>query len=168
MIFLTVGTQFPFDRLVKAVDRAVEAGKLDEKICAQIGDSSYRPRSFEAVAHMEKHLFDECMHEASGIIGHAGMGTIIVALDERKPLLAMPRMKKYGEAVNDHQVAIAKKFEELGHILVAYDEEDLPAKIEEFGSFAPTERRAQVREVAERISRFLNGLSESKNVSKKP
>jgi len=163
MIFLTVGTQFPFDRLVKAADQAIEAGKMDEEICAQVGDSSYRPRCFEAVSHMEKHLFDECVHKASAIIGHAGMGTITTALDQDKPLLVMPRLRKYREAVNDHQLAIARKFEKLGHILVAYDAEELPAKIEALKSFVPRKRKAQPGQVTERISRFLDGLSGSEN-----
>lgn len=159
MIFLTVGTQFPFDRLVKCVDDAVSQDGFKEEIFAQIGKSSYRPRNFEGVSSLEKRLFDKRIREASGIISHAGMGTIMMALDNRKPLLVMPRLSKYGEVVNDHQVAIARKFEELGHILVAYEAEELPEKIEQFKTFVPQKREAQPQAVAERIERFLNNLA---------
>lgn len=159
MIFLTVGTQFPFDRLVKAVDQAFGNGHLEGEVYAQIGESAYRPHNFPAVPRMEKHLFDERMRDASAIISHAGMGTISMALDKGKPLLVMPRLKKYGEAVNDHQVAIARKFEELGHMLVAYNAEELPAKIRQLETFELTKRTATPEAVAERIAGFLRELS---------
>jgi beta-1,4-N-acetylglucosaminyltransferase len=162
MIFLTVGTQFPFDRLVKAVDRAAGINGFDEKIVAQIGDSSYCPENFKAARSVEKVVFDQLFAEADSIISHAGMGTITMAVDHRKPLLVMPRMKKYGEVVNDHQLAIAKKFEQLGYLLVAYNAEDVPVKMNQLKSFIPQERRACADVVAARISTFLNELSRSK------
>ena len=155
MIFLTVGTQFPFDRLVQAIDRIIGEGLISETVFGQIGKSACKPRNFEAVARMEKQKFDEHLRQASGIIGHAGMGTISMALNNRKALLAMPRLKKYGEVVNDHQLGIAKRFSELGHILAAYGVEDLPAGIARLGDFVPKERRAAPQAVADRISRFL-------------
>lgn len=158
MIFLTVGTQFPFDRLVKAVDRAIEAMGLDEELYAQVGDSSYQPRNFEAASHLEKHLFDDCMRKASSIISHAGMGTITMALDHKKPLLVMPRRKRFGEVVNDHQVAIAKKYEELGHLIVAYDEEDISKKIKALRHFVPRKRNVCCEAVIQRISSFLHEI----------
>ena len=116
MIFLTVGTQFPFDRLVRAVDQAVERSGCAVEIFAQIADSVYRPRCFDAVSYLQKDDFDKNMREASSIISHAGMGTITAALEGKKPLLVMPRLRKFGEVVNDHQVAIAKKFHILSKI----------------------------------------------------
>jgi UDP-N-acetylglucosamine transferase subunit ALG13 len=162
MIFLTVGTQFPFDRLVEAVDNICDNSLIDEEIFAQIGDSSYKPRNFKSVNSLDKHLFDGWMRKASGIISHAGVGTITMALDSKKPLLVMPRLKKYGEVVHDHQVAIAQKFEELGHMLVAYSEEELPGKLRELKSFVPKPRENQAKAVASRIAKFLNELQETK------
>lgn len=162
MIFLTVGTQFPFDRLVKAVDELVGRNGFDEEIYAQIGDSSYQPRNFKAIPLLEKKVFDKHISEASCIISHAGMGTITMALDNKKPLLVMPRLKKSGEVVNDHQVGIARRFEQLGHILVAYDVEDLPDGIRRLKNFVPRKRKVSPHAVTNRIRRFLNSLSESR------
>lgn len=159
MIFLTVGTQFPFDRLVQAVDNVFDNGFIDEDIFAQIGDSSYKPRNFESVNFLDNRLFNEWIQKASSIMGHAGMGTITMALDNDKPLLVMPRLKEYGEVVNDHQIAIARKFEQLGHVLVAYEKDELPNKIKELKTFVPRERQTQHQVVAERIERFLKELS---------
>jgi len=161
MIFLTVGTQFPFDRLVKVVDDLVEAGVIKDEVFAQVGDEAYQPRNFQAVASLDKKAFDEHVHEASAIISHAGMGTITMALDTGKPLLAMPRRRRYGEVVNDHQVAIARKFEQLGHLLVAYSPEELGGKVELLKGFKPSPRRVQPEVVVRRIAEFLEGLSVS-------
>jgi len=163
MIFLTVGTQFPFDRLVKAVDEVAGINGFDEQIVAQIGDSSYCPENFEAAPSVEKAVFDQHFNEADSIISHAGMGTITMALDHRKPLLVMPRLKKYGEVVNDHQLAIANKFEQLGYLLVAYGAEDVPIKMKQLKSFVPQERQPCADIVAARISMFLNELSKSRS-----
>ena len=161
MIFLTVGTQFPFDRLVRAVDEAFDNGLFDEEIFAQIGQTSYKPRNFDSIISLEKNLFDEHIRNSSSVISHAGVGTITLALDNQKPLLVMPRLKTYGEVVNDHQVAIAQKFEELGHILVAYQEKQLLQKIIELKTFIPRKRHIQIDAVADRIAKFLQSLANS-------
>ena len=158
MIFLTVGTQFPFDRLVRAVDEVVTQTGFDERIFAQVGATSYRPRNFEAVPVLEKTLFDSYLLRANGIISHAGMGTIAVALEHKKPLLVMPRLKKYGEVVNDHQLSMALQFSKLGYFLVARDVEELPKKMDALESFVPNQREIQVNVMVEKISEFLKEL----------
>lgn len=155
MIFLTVGTQFPFDRLVKAVDDLAGAGVLAEEIFAQVGDSFYRPQHFQAVSSLDKKAFDACFRDASAVISHAGMGTITMALDHGKSLLVMPRRKRYQEVVNDHQVGLADRFADLGHLLVARDETELADKVRQLGSFVPTPRQADPEAVARRIVQFL-------------
>lgn len=163
MIFLAVGTQFPFDRLVKTLDEYLEAGIINEEIFGQIGETSYVPRNFKSVAFLEKNKFDEMLINASGVIGHAGIGIMQTSLENNKPLLVMPRLKKYHEVVHDHQVEIAKKFEEHGYILVAYKEEDLSEKIREMKDFVPRKRQTQVEAVVNRISEFLKQNNGFKN-----
>jgi len=158
MIFLTVGTQFPFDRLVRGIDNAMDKGLISEKLFGQIGQSSYKPRNFEAVAHLERETFDKYVRQASAIIGHAGIGTIMLALNNQKPLLVMPRLKKFSEVVNNHQFDIAKKFAQLGYLLVAYDIEDLADIIPKLKNFTPRKRETNSAAVADRVSCFLNSL----------
>ena len=160
MIFLTVGTQFPFDRLVRAIDGLAGRDGFCSQIFAQIGNTSYKPTNFRAVSSIEKESFDKYVQDAEAIIGHAGMGTIAMALAHSKPLLVMPRLKKYGEVVHDHQVDIAKEFEKLGHLLVAYNEDQLAQKIQQLKTFSPVPRENQAEVVADRIRQFLNSLSE--------
>lgn len=159
MIFLTVGTQFPFDRLVKAVDEAVERELIKDKICAQIGKSHYEPKNFDYVEFLQKDQFEDYARNAACLISHAGLGIITIALEDVKPLLVMPRQRKYGEVVNDHQLAIAKRFEQLGHVLVAYEAEELPKKMEQLKTFVPLKRKTTPEAVTQRIALFLHSLA---------
>jgi len=158
LIFLTVGTLFPFDRLVKAVDEAIRAHLLNDKVFAQIGKSKYKPRNMTYAPTLDTKNFDEKIKQAEYLISHAGIGSITAALSLNKPLLVMPRLKRFGEHVNDHQLGTARKFEKLGHILVAYTEDEVPKKMKQLRSFTPKPRKVQTEAVVNRISTFLNGL----------
>jgi UDP-N-acetylglucosamine transferase subunit ALG13 len=158
MIFLTVGTLFPFDRLVKTVDRAISDGLITLPVFAQIGSGKYRPQSMEYVETLDKIDFDAKIKNSVGLISHAGMGSITMALHHRKPLIVMPRLKKFKEHVNDHQLGTAKKFEKLGHVLALYHAADLPRKIEAMRDFVPEPRVSQPDAVAKRISDFIATL----------
>jgi beta-1,4-N-acetylglucosaminyltransferase len=155
MIFLTVGTAFPFDRLVKAVDDLASQGKIDTEIYGQVGIGGYTPKNFESVETLDKKKFDTFFGNADAVIAHAGMGTITTALSQLKPILVVPRLKKYGELVNDHQNATARRFEELGHVIAAYDEHDLADKISALKDFKPVPRESQAASVSQRIGEFL-------------
>jgi UDP-N-acetylglucosamine transferase subunit ALG13 len=156
MIFLTVGTLYPFDRLVGAVDDAVANGLITEDVFAQIGVGGIQPTCIESVESLDKMKFDKIIKQSSCLISHAGMGSIQAALSLGKPLLVMPRLYKYSEHINDHQVATAAKFEELGHVLAVYEEDQIPKRLEDIKTFTPRKRDTQVDKVVERISDFLN------------
>lgn len=155
MIFLAVGTQFGFDRLVRAVDEAIEKGNIADSVFAQIGPGDYMPKRMEYVTSLEKEAFDQTLDSCEAIISHAGIGNISLALKAAKPMLVMPRRSKYGEVVNDHQVDTARKFEQLGHVLVAYDTDELPDKIKQLKTFVPKPRVPNRQGVIDRITTFL-------------
>ena len=118
MIFLTLGTQkFFFNRLLKKVDKLKEKGIIKEEIFAQIGNSSYKPKHFEYVKMLSKDEFENKLHEANYIISHGGIGTLVSALRHNKKIIATPRLKKYNEHIDDHQVDICTFFGKKGYIL---------------------------------------------------
>jgi beta-1,4-N-acetylglucosaminyltransferase len=158
VIFLTVGSMFPFDRLIRSVDEMVGAGQITDPVVAQIGDGKYEPRHMRFDRFLGKPEYDRRVAEATMLVAHAGAGTIAMALAQQKPLLVLPRRKRYGEHVNDHQVATARKFEELGHVLVAYEAQDIAARIEALRTFAPRRRSADPQALARRIGQFLESL----------
>jgi UDP-N-acetylglucosamine transferase subunit ALG13 len=162
MIFLTVGTLFPFDRLVRAIDEGVAKGLIKEDVFAQIGKDGFRPKNIEYTEVLKKDSFDSYVNKASCLISHAGVGSITIALSHRKPLLVVPRLKCFGEHVNNHQLHTAKKFEQLGCILAAYEKEDLLEKIKQLRSFVPKKRENDAQLVTARIADFLKEIRISK------
>lgn len=132
MIFVTVGTQLPFDRLIGAVD--AWAATSGERVFAQIGPSELRPAHLEHAAHVPPAECRRRMLEADAIVAHAGMGTILSALEMGTPLIVMPRRAALGEHRNEHQLATARRFAESGLVSVAFDEHELPARLDALGA----------------------------------
>jgi UDP-N-acetylglucosamine transferase subunit ALG13 len=124
MIFATVGAQMPFDRLIQALD-VWAAENPDVDIFAQIGDTTFTPQHMPFVKWMAPEAFEPAFAEADLVVAHAGMGTIITALELHKPLLVMPRRGELGETRNDHQVATARRLSEMGVVQAAMNEQEL-------------------------------------------
>lgn len=130
MIFVTVGAQMAFDRLVRGVDEWAGARGRGGDVFAQIGPSDYRPHAIEWSGFLEPPAFREKVESARAIVAHAGMGSILTALECGKPILVMPRRGALRETRNDHQVATAERFLSLGKVAVAMDETELPEKLD--------------------------------------
>ena len=114
MIFVTLGSQkFQFNRLLKAIDDLVERGGLKDKLFAPIGDSDYKPINFNYTKFLDRNEFAMKMKEADIVITHGGTGAIINAVKQGKKVVAVPRLKKYGEHIDDHQLQLISQFNEL-------------------------------------------------------
>lgn len=129
MIFLTVGTQLPFDRLARAVD-AWAASRPGREVVAQVGPTDARFGSLRASALMAPAEFDAMFDRASLVVAHAGMGTILSAMEKGKPLLVMPRRASLGEHRNEHQMATATRLESRLGLAVAWSEDEVAGKID--------------------------------------
>jgi UDP-N-acetylglucosamine transferase subunit ALG13 len=123
MIFVTVGTQIPFDRFVEAIDEI--AVLLDEPVIVQTLKGKYRPENVQTVNFLHPDEFNIILNKARLIVSHAGMGSILSALEYKKPIIIFPRLASLGEHRNDHQIATAMKINELGYAYVAYDKKQL-------------------------------------------
>jgi UDP-N-acetylglucosamine transferase subunit ALG13 len=134
VIFVTVGTQLAFDRMIEAVDQW--AGRSGAEVFAQVGPGTYLPQHLEHKAFIAPAECQERMLAADAIVAHAGMGTILGALELGKPLLVMPRWASLGEHRNDHQVATARRFGELGRVTVAADERELAQRLDELDALS--------------------------------
>lgn len=128
MIFVTVGTDLPFDRLIKAVDAWAEESN-ERDIFAQIGEGGWHPRHIEFKEFMEPPEFNERFAGADVIVAHAGMGTILTALNAGKGIIVMPRIARLGEHRNEHQLATAKRMSSLGLVVVADNEKELVSNL---------------------------------------
>jgi UDP-N-acetylglucosamine transferase subunit ALG13 len=132
VILLTVGSQLPFCRMVRAVDAWCAASGRTDVIgqIGGIGPESYRPRHFKWSEFIAPAEFDELIARADLIIAHAGMGSIISALRNAKPIVIMPRRASLSEHRNEHQLATAARFAGRQNVYVAGDEAMLPMTLE--------------------------------------
>jgi len=154
MIFVTVGAQMPFDRMVRTVDDwAGRVGRGD--VFAQIGPTRWRPAHLKWTRFLDSSEFRRRIEAADAVIAHAGMGSIIMALHLGKPILVMPRRGDLRETRNDHQVATAQRFLEMGHLDVAFDEVELAGKLDRIDSL---QRRKTIGPYASES--LLNALRE--------
>ena len=127
MIFVTVGTQkFPFERLIRAVDMLTgENTVIHEPVYMQIGTSKYIPKNCQFERYLSRASMSQKIQECFLVITHAGVGTILEAVKYGKKVLVVPRLKKYGEHVDNHQIEIAKAFECKHYLSVCTDIERL-------------------------------------------
>jgi UDP-N-acetylglucosamine transferase subunit ALG13 len=123
MIFLTLGTQLPFDRLVAALDEAV--GDLQEPVFGQIGRTPYSPKNFETVDFLSPTEFAKRFEDARIIVSHAGIGTILSGMKAQKPLVLMARRAEKGEHRNDHQLATVSQIQKVAGVYTADTAEEI-------------------------------------------
>ena len=135
MIFITVGSQkFQFNRLLKKIDELINKKIIKEKVYAQIGASDYKPINYEYTDFMTQDEFNKKIDECDLLITHAGTGVIVNAVKKEKKVIATPRLAKYGEHVDDHQIQLIQQFDELNFIEPCYDLEDLETKMKEINN----------------------------------
>jgi len=126
MIFLTVGTHEPFDRLVRCVDEwCAERGRDDEVFGQITKRADYHPTRFRAVPSLDPAEYQKRFREADFIVSHAGMGSIITALSMKKPIVIFPRRGCLKETRNDHQLATLQRFRSRAGIFPAQDKAEL-------------------------------------------
>lgn len=122
MILASVGTQLPFDRLIMAVDRwALERGRKD--VVAQVGPSEYLPKAIDYFPFMEHDRFFALQSSCTLMVSHAGMGSIITALELGKPIIILARDHVRNEHRNAHQSDTLREFASYPGIYAAHDED---------------------------------------------
>ncbi len=142
MIFVTVGTQLPFDRLVGAIDQWARANPAIEVI-AQTGESRLSTPNITTHRRVDAAEFRDLVTRSRLLVAHAGMGSILTALELGTPVIVMPRRSDLGEHRNDHQLATVEQLSHLGNLRVARDSDELVAAIETVLSMAPCETIAE-------------------------
>jgi UDP-N-acetylglucosamine transferase subunit ALG13 len=123
VIFLTVGTQFAFDRLILTVDKWAKVNS-SLRVFGQIGPGVH-PLSMHFSESINLDEFDKKIEDAELVISHAGIGTIIKCWEKKTPLLVLPRKHELGEHRNDHQVDTCRLFRKFSFLKIARDELEL-------------------------------------------
>lgn len=137
MIFVSLGTNDKsFERLLKTIDREIEKGNIKDKVIAQSGYTKYSSKNMDVFDLMPMDKFNKCVDDCDILITHGGVGTILDGLKKGKKIIAFPRLSKYQEHVNDHQIEIIDEFYNSGFILTG-DVNDVSSLIKECSSFNP-------------------------------
>ena len=120
MIFVTVGSRnYPFDRLFKKIDELYEEGMITDTMFAQTGTSTYKPKHYEYKDFISQEEFLQKVEEADIVVSHGASGSIMKALNAGKKVIAVTRLEKYGEHINDHQIQNNEAFSSNGYVLMA-------------------------------------------------
>ena len=138
MILVTLGTQDKtFVRLLEKINQLIDQGLIKDKVVVQAGFTKYSSDNMEIFDLIPQDEFNNLMSKADLVITHGGVGNIISALEKNKKVIAVPRLAKYGEHINDHQTQIIAKFNDLGYIIGLQDVDELDRAIKEVKKFKP-------------------------------
>lgn len=157
MILVSVGSQkFQFNRLLKEIDKLIENGVITDKVFAQTGVSDYTPQNYDYIDFMTQDEFNNKLDESDLIITHAGTGIIINAIKKNKKVIAIPRLKKYGEHVDDHQIQLIEQFEELNFIEPCYKIDELEMKLKKIKNKKYNKYVSNTNVIVECIKKYID------------
>jgi UDP-N-acetylglucosamine transferase subunit ALG13 len=144
VIFVTVGTSVPFDRLMAAL-----AVLEDEELIVQTGNSTNVPAAARAVRFMPYDEVVATVGRARAVIGHAGVGTVLTCLAAGKVPYVMPRLAAFREAVDDHQVVFARRLADAGLVRLVDHPDELAVQLRNGHETAAVTARPSTALVAE-------------------
>lgn len=138
MILVMLGTQNnDFHRLLKEIDKLINDGIIKEEVIVQAGYTRYESKNMKIIDFVSGEELEKLEQQASCIITHGGVGSIIGSIEKGKKVIAVPRLKQYGEHVNDHQLDIVESFDKLGYIIGITDVSQLERALQRVDVFEP-------------------------------
>lgn len=159
MILVTLGSQDkPFVRLLQDIDREITNGNIKEKVVVQAGYSvnKYQTDNMEMFDLIDREEFNKLVDECSLLITHGGVGSILTGLKAHKKVIACPRLAKYKEHINDHQVQIIREFSNAGYILSYYDGDSLAEVLKKVPKFKPQKYVSNSNNLVKLIKDFID------------
>lgn len=158
MILVGLGTQDKsFDRLLKQIDKEIKNGNITEEVIVQAGYTKYESKNMKIFDYVTQEELNEYVKKARLIITHAGVGSMLVGLENNKKVIAVPRLEKYKEHANDHQVQIAEQFSEEGYVIYLKNLKDLGQIINDIDNFKPKKLKHNTK-IIETIEEFINNI----------
>ena len=159
MILVLLGTQDkPFLRLLKMVSKEIDKGNIKEKVVAQTGYTTFSNEKITTFDFKSKDEIEKLIDKARIIITHAGAGTITECLEKGKKIIVVPRLKKYLEHTNDHQMQITKEFEMKGYVIALYDKSRLSAALEKIKTFKPKKYESNSENFKMKIKDYIDNI----------
>lgn len=160
MILVCVGaSEYKFDRLLVMIDELCNEGILTgSDIIAQIGNADYKPRNYKSFSLIGRDDFQNYMENADLIITHAGTGSVIPPLKLGKKVIILPRLEKYKEHLDDHQLELRDVFTSAGYTLSAENIDELRVAVERMSTFKPKVFKSNNQQMNRLVIDFIDGL----------
>lgn len=157
MILITLGTQDKqFTRLLDVVQEQIDKGNIKDRVVVQAGYTKYDSKDMEIFDLIDRDKFSDLISKCDILITHGGVGSIITGLQNNKKVIVAPRLAKYDEHMNDHQIQITDNFSKVGYILPLYENDDLGKILEEAKTFKPKKFRSNTKNMIKLISNYID------------
>lgn len=164
MIVILLGTQkYSFNRLLEEVQRCIDNGTIKQEVIVQAGGTQFFSKEMKIFTLIEQNELEKLIEKADIIITHGGVGSIVNGVKLHKKVIAVPRLRKYGEHVNDHQVQIINTFAKEGFIIGLNDVSELESALKEIENFKPKVLESNTEKIINIIRDFINNDSNTKN-----
>ena len=158
MILVITGTHpQQFNRLLEEVDRLVGNGTIKEYVLMQTGHSDYKPKNCKSFKFTGYDEMNGLLKKASIVITHGGIGSVLLSVRMNKKTIVVPRMKKFKEHTNDHQLEIVKELSSHRRIIPVYDIAKLALSIDSAKSFKPV-KVSKSYTIQNMITNFLDKM----------
>ena len=155
MILVTLGTQDKqFTRLLTSVENAIQKGLINEPVIVQAGHTKYQSSLMQIFDFVTPTEMDKYIKESSYIIMHGGVGSIFNALNYNKKIIAVARLKEYGEHENNHQLQIINEFSKLGFLIDGT--KDLNKAIKKIPEFKPNKYQSNNANFVEMVTSYID------------
>ena len=156
MILVLLGTQNnSFHRLLEELDKNIENGNIQEKVVVQAGFTKYKSDNMQIFDMIPQEEFYKLIDKADLVITHGGVGSIMAANKRGKKIIAVPRLKKYGEHVNDHQREIIETFKKQGIIIGINEVNELSYALEEAKNLETKTINTDSNKIVQIIDEFI-------------
>ncbi|MBM7703975.1 PssE/Cps14G family polysaccharide biosynthesis glycosyltransferase [Metabacillus iocasae] len=156
MILVVLGThELPFTRLLNAIDEQVERGIIRDEVIVQVGHTPFESQNMKLVKFTSYEEMDRLYDQAAYIITHGGTGSITTGLKKGKKMIAAPRLVKYGEHNDNHQLEIVNQFEATGHLIAWHDGIDLSEAISKMTTFEPAPFQSGRKQIISILKDFI-------------
>ena len=157
MILVLLGTQNnSFHRLLEEVQKNIEKGIIQEEVIVQKGYTKFESQNMTLYTQLPSEEIQKLTEKAELVITHGGVGSIITSLQKGKKVIAVPRLKKYGEHVNDHQLDIIKTFSDAEYIIGLNGVEELEDALIKVKNFQPKQYVKNTGNIIKIVEDFID------------
>lgn len=159
MILVVLGTEkYSFTRPLVQLEAFAKDFFINEKIVVQAGFTAYESVRMEIVPFIKHSELEELYRQARVVICHGGTGSVVTGVKLRKKVIVVPRLKKYDEHIDDHQLELVAAFEAQNYILPWLEQDELNEVFDKLNEFQPSEFVSGRDEILAYVKLFIDHI----------